>query len=228
MTGRPDHSTHEEHLPFWVRIARLYNPKYQLAKIREDLKGAMTALKHWHFDPSMSFEVLASSFRGKMFAAFFVSGMLVWPGIAISWWVQAQTENTFLGIAAMLLFTQIACTVGFQSLWYLSNRELYRTQYSHFQERFMALQHDILPAQWKGFKMVIPVISLTYPIVATLTHWIATVVPGAIKALPAGGLSFLVELLLISTPFMRAMGDLFESHTKKLAAKYVRATPDPA
>ncbi len=221
MASNPNGPHHEEHLPFWVRLARLYNPKYQLAKLREDLKSAILALKHWHFDDGISYDNLAASFRGKMFAAFFISGMLVWPGIAVSWWVQAQTENTFLGIAAMLLFTQIACTTGFQALWYFSNRELYRVRYRNLKDRFMALQRDVLPAQWKGFKMVVPVVSLTYPIVATLTHWIAVAVPGAIKTLPAGGLSFLVELLLISTPFMRAMGDLFEAHAKKLAAKYV-------
>jgi hypothetical protein len=218
----------DEGMTFLQKVARLYNPQYQWKRIREDFHSATTALRHWHFDHSHEFSVLANSFRGKMFAAFFISGLMVWPGVLLSWWVQAKTENTFLGIATMLLFTQISCTIGYQLLWYVSNRELYRKKYESPKERFLGLERDMLPVQWQGFKMVMPVVSVTYPVVATLTHWIATMVPGAIKFLPAGALSFLIEFLLISTPFMRAMGDLFDRHGKKLAAKYVEATNLPS
>lgn len=221
------HGPVEEKLPLYQKLFRLYNPKYQFKKIREDLKSAITALKHWHFDHSHEFDVLAASFRGKMFAAFFMSGMLVWPGIALSWWVQAVTDSPFWGNASLLVYTQIACTIGFQVLWFLGNRELYRIFYTTPKARFLAIQKDVLPAQWKGFKMVIPVLALTYPVVAFGVHLIAQAVPGASKALPAGALSFLVEALLIGTPFMRAMGDLFEVHGKKLAAKYVVSESGP-
>jgi len=211
----------EEQIGFLRKLARLYNPRYQFRKIKEDLVSAITALKHWHFDHSHEYEVLAKSFRGKLFAAFFVSGLFVWPGIALSWWVQAVTRSTLFGTIAMLVFTQIACTTAYQVLWYFGNRELYRLNYTTHKERFLALQRDILPVQWKGFRMILPVVAVTYPVVAWVTHLIAEAIPGAIQALPAGGIAFLVELLLISTPLMRAMGDLFESHGKRLAAKYV-------
>jgi hypothetical protein len=215
--------SHEEHVSFWAKFARLYNPKYQLLKLKEDLRSAMGAVKHWHFENSHEYSVLADSFRGKLFAAFFISGMMVWPAMALSTWVQATTRNPTLSTVVMLAFTQVACTLVFQLIWFLSNRELYRINFNRPVERLRGLQKDILPVQWKGFRLVVPVLSLTYPVVTLVVHWITHAFPSTMSYLPAGPLGFLVELLLIGTPFMRAMGDLFESHSKKLAARYVTA-----
>jgi len=214
----------DEHVTFWAKFVRLYNPKYQFKKLREDFRSAMRAMKHWHFEHSHEYGVLADSFRGKLFAAFFVSGLMVWPAMAISTYVQAATRNPTLSTLVMLAFTQIACTLVYQIIWYLSNRELYRLKFNRPVERFRALEKDILPVQWKGFRLVVPVLLLTYPIVTLVIHWITSAFPQTMNYLPAGPLGFIVELLLIGTPFMRAMGDLFESHSKKLAAHYVVTT----
>jgi len=197
------------------------NPVYHLTKLRQDFAAARHALQIWHLSEVVhDAPVLERAIRGKMFATFVIAGLISIVALPIGAAVQVATLNAWWGLIATILIGHFTANAGFQVIWSVTNRDLYRHWPSAW-ERFLALQHDLLPMQVQGLKIVAYILVVALPFNATLAMAVQHWVPGAVKVVPVNILSALVDAALFNSTFVRLMGNLFERHATVLTGYYL-------
>lgn len=198
------------------------NPLYYVRKLREDLRLALRALRNHDLSKVRCSEAdLAAYFRGKLFGAFFVSGGANLLGIALGTYLQYLAHQTWVGVIGTILSCFTFSNTAFFIVWTASNRQLYRQVEPNFARRLLRAFHDYRPIFLTGARFAVIITVVSMPI-ERATHWsVETIWPGVVNYVPMSVLVFLVDILFISTPFIRAMGDLFERHSHELAHAYL-------
>jgi hypothetical protein len=200
----------------------MLNPKYHVMRLREDLGHMMKAIA---LRKTLNFEdhevSLGEVFRGKLLSTFFLTGPSGLVALGLAYWVQRITANAFVGFFMTVLFLGVITSAFYQLLWYLDNRRIYRQAFGDPISRFLNLQRDILPVNFKGIRtgLVLGAVS---------TFWLASLIiapiqiffPRVAEVVPAGLLLFGLEAIFVQAPLLRIMGDFFEKHGQVLGEKY--------
>jgi hypothetical protein len=197
------------------------NPLYHWRKIREDVSASRAALKNWHLSEISDPCTFEKAARGKLFSTFVIAGLISMIALPAGAAVQAATANAYWGLAATIVTGQTVAFLAYQAIWFSSNRDLYRTG-SVFQN-FRRLQHDLLPMQWEGLKIVSLFISLGLPFLAVISWLLQHFAPGAVRVVPISVIAAVLDALLFNSNFVRAMGNLFEKHARVLTRRYTES-----
>jgi len=201
-------------------LATYGNPVYHVRKMREDLAAAAHALKIWRLsrledDPA----AFANAVRGKLFATFVVAGAVSTLALPLGAFAQAATNSAWAGLFWTIGIGHVLANGAFQVIWYGANRDLY-AEVVGSRHRFMALQHDLMPIQWGGLKIAGVLTAIALPLNALGVVALETFAPHLIRVLPIGLLALVFDALLFNSQFVRAMGNLFERHSRRLTARY--------
>lgn len=213
-------------------LLKLLSPRYHWHRFKEDLRASRYALRKLDFaEIRRNRDSLATLFRGRFFACFWLAGSLFGVfGAVIGTGVQVATANPLLALFVTFVGTNLLGTVGLQVVWKTAHWNLYKAQSKSFWGRIVLLERDLLPMQWKGFLVVCVFFVLMLP----LNFGIAKVLElheGLSRFVPMGILAPALDLLIINSPLVRIMGDLFEQQGKRLADHYVHeveAEPESA
>jgi hypothetical protein len=194
---------------------------YHVRRLREDLQAFASAMiLRRSLGLGDDFEALVQLFRGKLFGSFFFSGAFGLVGVALGSAAQYATGSPWVGLFSTVLIAQVACTVAYQVVWWIDNRNLYHAAARTPWARFVEMERDLLPVHKVGLQW-----ALTFALVSVPLNSLLIVVASAIsesfaRALPMGVLVMAVDAVLVNGTFIRLMGDLFERHAMKLAEKY--------
>lgn len=211
-------------LPTWTEIRdglrRYLNPLYHLRKLREDLISMWTALRLYRRSGKLTTEELATSFRGKLLACFFLGGPTIWIGFATAYWLQRKYQNPFIGQYATHAINLVITTLAFQFIWWVGNREMYRSENPTLAGRFRAFQRDLLPVHGNGIRIGMTFNLISWPIVSLILWGIQTLNHRAAVDIPAQAVQQAFDATFINTTFMRLMGDFFERWSVVLAERH--------
>lgn len=202
----------------WAK--RYLNPVYHVRRLREDLRSMWTALLLHRRDGSMTREELATSFRGKLLACFFMSGPTIWIGFASAYWLQRKYQNPWIGQYATHAINLVITTIAFQTIWWIGNREMYRGEHGSRRARFRAFERDLLPVHWNGIRTGMTFNIVSWPIVSLILFGIQAVSHRASVDIPAQAVQQAFDATFINTTFMRLMGDFFERWAMVLAERH--------
>lgn len=209
----------------WQRFREFLNPLYHWHKFREDIAAARHGLSVWHLGQLKSnpaeFERGA---RGKMFGTFVISGAFACVALPAGIAVQAATKSAWMGMMTPIIVGHLMSNIAFQVIWAWTNRDLYRSERNVFR-RFLSLQKDLLPLQWAGIKIVVPMILIALPINIFLAWVIETYFKDLVQYLPVGAFMVVIEMILFQGTYIRLMGNLFERYARDLAVRHCSAAP---
>lgn len=201
-------------------LKRYLNPLYHLRRLREDLLSMWTALRLHRRDGSLSGEELATSFRGKLLACFFMSGPTIWIGFATAYYLQRKYQNPWIGQYATHAINLVITTLAFQFIWWVGNREMYRAEQPTLRGRFRAFQRDLLPVHGNGIRIGMTFNLISWPIVSLILLGIHALNRRASVDIPAQAVQQAFDATFINTTFMRLMGDFFERWSLVLAERH--------
>lgn len=201
-------------------MRRYLNPVYHLRRLREDLLSMWTALRLHRQDGNLTQEELATLFRGKLLACFFMGGPTIWIGFSLAYWLQLKTQNPFVGQYATPAINLVITTLAFQFVWWIGNREMYRVEYPVLRDRFRAFQRDLLPVHWNGFRIGMTFNLISWPTVSLILFGIQAFNHRAAVHIPAQAVQQAFDATFINTTFMRLMGDFFERWSHVLAERH--------
>lgn len=207
----------------WIRhhLLDFLNPISHIKRGKADLQLCLQALKNWNFGAIQHDETaLATAFRGKLFCTFFLSGPLNFIAPVIGTYAQfASGKNPYVGSNVTIAAANIIGTFGFQVVWYFCNRDLYRKL--SFFGRIARVYRDLIPMQAKILKLALAISLLMVILNSLIAYGISLMSPTAAGNTPMGIVATVLDVLLVSAPFIRAMSAIFEQHSHKLAALYV-------
>jgi hypothetical protein len=216
--------------PLLKRILNFLNPRYHFQRLREDLilmRKALALRKSLNYeDHDISLESL---FRGKLFSTFMLSGPFGLLSIPIGYWAQISAKDNFIGFFLTMFLVAFFATAAYQVIWWHDNKHLYRRVFKSPFDRFRAMQRDLWPVHWTGIRVGGGLAFIT-------TMWVAGIVIGLLKLLvpvgaekiPTNVLVLILDAIFVQGPFLRIMGDFFERHGHKLAARYQPALLPPS
>lgn len=222
-TDQPSAEEPEESKKFDFRsyTRQFINPAYHFRKIQEDVRLALKAIRSKKLrDHFTSVEDLADAIRGRLFATFALSSMFASVGFAVGLVAQYSTGSIWVGLFTTLLVGNIMGILSYQTIWTITNWDLYRNRASTFWGRIWQMELDLLPLQLRGFRIVIIINAMTIPINMVLIWALNLIIPNQVNYIPAGVLAPMIEFLLFNAPMIRLIGDLFERYSRELALKY--------
>ena len=198
------------------------NPAYHLRRMKEDLNLMHQALRtRKTLAAPKNEEELQQLFRGRLFAAFFLSGPFGMVGAALGYAVQRWTENPWIGWIGTIFFTMTVTTAAYQLMWFLNNRDMYGGSGS--KSTFAELQRDLWPVHWFGIRTGFLFALMASPINAILIGALQLFSASMARTLPIPVLVLLVDWIVVQGTFVRLMGDFFDRHSRVLAARRFNA-----
>ncbi len=221
----PQHKGLGEYLREFLR------PRYHLHKIQEDVKASVHALKNRDLEVlKYNEESLGRAIRGRLLAAYFLVGPFgaLGPivGVGFQYWVAAHLPFPgFSTYMVILLVGNFFSTLGFQIIWGVSSRTLYRGRQWWFYD-FLSMWRDILPLQWQGLKRWAVANVFLVPMASLALSLIDKFLPLVSKNVPLAILVPFLELLFVHTSLIRLMGDLFEVESHRIAANHAHPVTD--
>lgn len=168
---------------------------------------------------------LEDAFRGKLLAAFYLAGPTASVGWTVGYWLQQRFQNPFIGQYSVPVVNMVVTTLAFQIVWWLGSRELYIAEARSPGQRFRLLERDLLPVHWTGIRIGMSFNLVTWAVVSGII-WVLEIANRTLAInLPASTILLIYEFVFVNSPFMRLMGDYFESHAKELAAGHFARLP---
>lgn len=206
---------------FLARLRNYTNPLYHCRRMGEDLAAAYHALRNWNYTTIRGDEAkLAKAFRGKLFAAFFFSGAFMIVAVALGVKTQFDTNNRYLGVFATMGYSMVLTTAAYQVFWAIANLDFYRFTSPNPWSRFLQLERDLWPVHRRALQMALVVAFVIVPInlgIAWAVGWLPAHIADYV---PMGVIVAIVNVILIDSTVIRAMGDQFDAHSRVLAAQY--------
>ena len=200
-------------------VKNFANPAYHWRKIKEDFNAAKSGISVWHLGTLRSnAEAFANAARGKFFATFVLAGFCAALALPLGHSVQVAAKNYYAGMAAVIIIGHGLANIAFQIIWAWSNSDLYKSHRGV--QKFLAIQRDLLPMQWKGLKIATVLTLIALPIVALITWLFQRFLPNLVEIVPMGALMALIDIMLFNSHFVRLMGNLYEQYSHTLAKKY--------
>lgn len=201
-------------------MSRYASPKYHVRRFIEDLKSTRAALKMWQLDRAADESALRVAIRGKLFGTYLAGGMFAGTGAPVAYAVQIATGNAFLGIVIGMIWANMIGLLAFQTIWSVTNRTFYERRVGGFVDRWRAMLRDLWPMQWKSIKIAVGLNCVLLPIAKLVVIAFEHFFPSAVRFIPIPFLVTLTEAFLINSTLLRLMGDLFDRHSRALAARY--------
>lgn len=199
-------------------IKLFLNPGYHLKKIVEDIKAAKDALAKRNLDELLTDRVaLAHAFRGRLFATFILSGVFGMLGPLLGTATQYSTGNPYGGLITGVLIANIFGTTGYQIIWSFAHRKLYKRCSRSWIGRFVALQRDLIKMQLVGFVQTLAMIGVVLVLMLGVIWLIEKLSKQASMIIPFAVIGPMVEMVVVQSMVVRAVGDLFERHSWVLA-----------
>lgn len=205
--------------PYW---RSLLSPAYHLRKIREDLGAAWHGLRHWNLDQVRACRTsLAQAFRGRLFATFWMAGSFAFLGPLTGAAAQALTHSPWIAMTVTFLSAQVYGLIGYQLVWAIAHRRLYRQAGGSRVQKFLRMQRDLLPIQLGAFKIVAVMSLIALPLNSLLIGSFSHFWPEQARYLPVPIIMPVIEFFVIQATLIRLMGDLFERHSWRLADRHL-------
>lgn len=218
-----------DHKIHWRQyVKHLMNPGYHWRRFKEDLGASRHALATLDLSKiDTDRESLAKAFRGRLFACFWLSGMFGIFGPITGTAVQVATADPLLGLLVTFGVANLFGSIGMQIIWKAAHWNLYRRQSKRWLGWIAPLERDLLPMQGRAFLLVCVLFAIMLPINLLMVLVLHTH-PNLARFVPMGIVAPLLDLLIINSPLLRIMGDIFERHGKLLAARYARPVDEIA
>lgn len=222
--SEPHHRPHNVK-EFLVYAREFLNPAYHLKKIKEDVKASIHALRNRDFEVlKCDVGSLAQAIRGRLFATYFMVGPFGILGPIAGTYFQYNIAQNFpavslLTFAVTIIVGNIFSIIGFQIIWAVSARHLYRMKPPAYFNWF-SLWRDILPLQWKGFKRWAGANVILVPICTLFLFCLDRFLPQVSRAIPFGVLTPAAEIVFVHASLIRLMGDLFEKESRRIAENH--------
>jgi hypothetical protein len=209
-------------------LRNLVRPGYHLRKLRDDFRSARHALANRDLDSLRpDLPSLARAFRGRMFATYFLVGPFASLGFIAGIWFQYATDfepKLLLAYLVTVVVGNVCSTLGFQVIWAAAHRQLYWKGRTAL-EGWLVLWRDVLPLQWRGFRLWLVANIVLFPILSFLLGLADSFAPRAFAGIPVAGIGGVLELLFVHGTLVRLMGDLFERESLRFAAHHARLKP---
>lgn len=198
------------------------NPGYHLRKFVEDFKAAKHALRNRNLRKiAHDYEAFAQALRGRMFASLMVGGGAAALGPIIGTWFQYATGKVLLAFWIGIILSQVFNTLAFQIVWWLTHSSMYKWKHTGFVDRFKAFERDMLPLQWEGFRLAMIIVFISVTVLSSLLALVEHFFPQIAKVVPFPLLAQWLEIAFLHSSLLRLMGDLFERHSHKIAARHL-------
>lgn len=205
------------------------NPRYHLRKFIEDFKAAKHALKNRNLRKiAHDYEAFAQALRGRMFASLMLGGIGTALAPLIGTWFQFATGKAVLAIWIGVLLSQVINTVVFQTIWWFAHSDMYRWKHATLWDRFKAFERDLLPLNWGGFRVALVFIFISLTILSSIVAMIEHHFPQVARVVPFPILAQVLEIALLHSTMLRLLGDLFERHSHKIAARHLMPMTEAA
>jgi hypothetical protein len=197
-------------------------PSYHVKSLIEDFQKARHGLANWDLDElNTDRDAFAGAFRGRLFSTYLLSGFIGALGVVTGQVTQYVTASPYLGFFVGLLGANLFATIAFQAIWASAHAKMYSTKGATFWTKFIALERDILPLQWDGFRLAFLLITLTAPIMLGAIWLALRYAPDAAVIIPFPVISAGLEMIIVHSSLIRIMGDLFERHSWKIADRHL-------
>jgi hypothetical protein len=220
---------------FLKRVGQYLNPIFHYKRVKEDIKLSTQALEfrrnHKNDDDAMVITTRGirpeDLLRGRLAAAFFLSGPFGMIGIPLGWWVQlASKDNSlridpkFLGIVITILVVMMVTSLVYEYIWYTDNKQLYQ-HLPTFGQKFKAVFTDVWPVHWTGIRagLLLGLVS-SYWAIALILFLLSKLPNDLGDKIPANLSLMITEFFFIQGPLLRIMGEFFDKHSRFLAKKY--------
>lgn len=217
---------HSSDSSLWDRcrayVILFLHPSYHIKKFVEDVRMARLALANWDLDSiSTDREKLANAFRGRLFATFLLSGIfgVLGPLLGIGFQYsghKAPSESMLISLVVANIFG----TTGYQIIWSIAHRRLYRRVSRNWLGRLLAMERDLLKLQLIGFGRTLLLIMITFLPMMGVVLLLERTAPAIAQVIPFPVLGPMLEMAVVQSAVLRAMGDLFERHSYVLADRY--------
>lgn len=202
------------------RLGDMLNPAYHVRQMKEDMKAFKLAMANrQRLLHETDHSDIVELFRGRLVGTFFISGPSNLVGVALASWLQVASGMPYMALL-MPVVCYLTTALAYQVVWAYENRKLYGWLPGSPWTRFVAMEKDLWPVHRASFRYALFfyfLLTVTQPIVIfavdSLNHKLAQRVP-----FPA--IMTVVEFLLISGPFVRNMGDFFESYAPVIGERY--------
>jgi hypothetical protein len=205
----------------WAKLKCYLNPSYHFRKMREDFEAfGQYLVARKTFGQALDTGSLVSSFRGKLFGSFFLSGGFSLVGVAAGTYLQVITGNPWVGLFVPIVVGAIAATTVYQIVWWCDNWRLYHLYRHHSWERIAEFEKDLLPIHASGLRMAAIFALLTVPLNSILIKVLDLINPHIAQVVPISVVYWITDVVLLQSTFVRVMGDIFEAHAHTLAEKY--------
>lgn len=204
-------------------LKRLLRPAYHLRRLREDVRAAKHALANRDLEQLRSHPLsFARAVRGRLFAAYFLVGPFGMLGLIGGAWFQYTTTLPGKGTLTYLVTLALGnlfTTIGYQVIWTFFHRSWYWANAS-LAQGFLNMQRDLLPLQWRGFKLFATAIIVLAPAFLLSLAAIDAFFPALTSVVPVGLVSFALEFVFVHATLVRLMGDLFERESLRIAHRH--------
>lgn len=114
----------------------------------------------------------------------------------------------------------VVTSVVFQIVWWIDNKKLYAHLPTSF-DKLKELERDLWPVHWTGIRtgLILGLMS-SFWVVGIVVAAFQLLAPKLAEIIPMNLFLVITEAIVIQGPFLRIMGDFFDRHSKRLAAKY--------
>jgi len=188
--------------------------------MREDVAAAKHGLAIWHLGTlTHNPEAFTTGVRGKMFAAFVLSGAISVIALPIGVAAQVATNSAWVGMITPMALGHLISNIAFQFIWAWTNRDLY-APHRGLIGKIMSLEEDLVPLQLAGLRVALPLILLALPINSTFAFILETYFHNLVKFIPIGFIMVAVEMFFFNGTYIRLMGNLFERYSEQLTLRY--------
>ncbi|MES1227220.1 MAG: hypothetical protein ABUL72_01035 [Armatimonadota bacterium] len=203
---------------FWLQIKNILNPKYHIAQTKEDISAFWHALKslrrpmHEH-----DLERVDDLFRGRLMIGFYISGPFNFVALLLNTWLQ-YALNWQYSFMLLPIMANLLTGLVFQLVWAQVNRDVYSRLPKH--GRFLQFEKDLLPVHWAALRYALTFWAVNLVALGFVVRILDLKNQAAAHGIPWQVVATGLELIFVTGPFVRNIGDFFERHAAVLAARY--------
>lgn len=214
----------------WVtarkEIKDFLNPAYHYHKVRQDWAALMLARKAVYEDVRGNPGEFSKMLYGRMTACAGFSEALDILSPLLGFGIQVVTGNPWLGLGVSWLAGYAFCVATFQAAWFLSNRDIYSSNYRSVWKQIVEMEKDVWPMHKQAAKVAIPlfgsIVALNgVGIQIAMTHLGKEVA----RVIPFGPILAAVKSVVSPLVFLRLIGNFNRDYAEKLVQKYRSPAP---
>ena len=200
------------------QVKNTLNPKYHIAQTKEDIAAFWHALQslrrpmHEH-----DVERIDDLFRGRLMIAFYVSGPFNFVALLLNTLLQ-YALNWQYSFMLLPIMANLLTGIVFQLVWAHINRDVYRRIPK--KGRFRQFERDLIPVHLAALRYAAIFWAFNLIALGFVVRILDLKNQAAAHGIPWQVVATGLELIFVTGPFVRNIGDFFERHSNELAVRY--------